>query len=213
MRNLNSTDHFLSQIDKGLRTLMVKSNTRNTASPANKVESTPDLNENDKKISARLMRVNHAGEIAAQGLYHGHSLMAKDEKIKQNFNQSAQEEEAHLSWCEQRLDELQDRPSIFTPVWYLGSYAMGAAVGVLGDKWSLGFVSETEKQVVKHLDKHLSRLPKDDIKSREILLKMREDEAMHDKNAQAAGAYELPQPAKTLMNAVSKIMTKTSYWI
>lgn len=213
MRNFNSTDHFLSQIDKGLRTLMVKSNTRNTASPANKVESTPDLNENDKKISARLMRVNHAGEIAAQGLYNGHSLMAKDEKIKQNFNQSAQEEEAHLSWCEQRLDELQDRPSIFTPVWYLGSYAMGAAVGVFGDKWSLGFVSETEKQVVKHLDKHLSRLPKDDIKSREILLKMREDEAMHDKNAQAAGAYELPQPAKTLMNAVSKIMTKTSYWI
>ena len=159
------------------------------------------------------MRVNHAGEIAAQGLYHGHSLMAKDENIKQNFNQSAQEEEAHLSWCEKRLDELQDRPSVFTPVWYLGSYAMGAAVGVFGDKWSLGFVSETEKQVVKHLDKHLSRLPKDDIKSREVLLKMREDEALHDKNAQAAGAYELPQPAKSLMNAVSKIMTKTSYWI
>ena len=213
MRNFNSTDHFLSQIDKGLRTLMVKSNTRNTASPANKIENTPELNENDKKISARLMRVNHAGEIAAQGLYHGHSLMAKDENIKQKFNQSAQEEEAHLSWCEQRLDELQDRPSVFTPVWYLGSYAMGAAVGVFGDKWSLGFVSETEKQVVKHLDKHLSRLPEDDIKSRKVLLKMREDEALHDKNAQAAGAYELPHPVKTLMNAVSKIMTKTSYWI
>jgi ubiquinone biosynthesis monooxygenase Coq7 len=213
MRNFNSTDHFLSQIDKGLRTLLVKSNTRNTTSPADKIESTPELNKNDKKISARLMRVNHAGEIAAQGLYHGHSLMAKDENIKQKFNQSAQEEETHLSWCESRLDELQDRPSVFTPVWYLGSYAMGAAVGVLGDKWSLGFVSETEKQVVKHLDKHLSRLPEDDIKSREVLLKMREDEALHDKNAQAAGAYELPQLAKTLMNAVSKIMTKTSYWV
>lgn len=213
MRSFNTTDHFLSQIDKGLRTLLVKSNTRKSPSPADKVESKVELNEHDKKISARLMRVNHAGEIAAQGLYHGHALMAKDENIKQNFNHSAEEEEAHLSWCEKRLDELQDRPSVFTPVWYLGSYAMGAAVGVLGDKWSLGFVSETEKQVVKHLDKHLSRLPEDDIKSREVLLKMREEEAMHDKNAQAAGAYELPQPAKTLMNAVSKIMTKTSYWL
>ena len=213
MRSFNTTDHFLSQIDKGLRMLLVKPNVKNSDSPADQIDSKSELSENDKKLSARLMRVNHAGEIAAQGLYHGHMLMAKDESIKQKFNQSAEEEEAHLSWCEKRLDELQDRPSVFTPIWYLGSYAMGAAVGTLGDKWSLGFVSETEKQVVKHLDKHLSRLPDDDIKSREVLLKMREDEAMHDKNAQAAGAYELPQPAKTLMTAVSKIMTKTSYWI
>jgi ubiquinone biosynthesis monooxygenase Coq7 len=213
MRKFNSTDHFLSRVDKSLHTLFAKPNTRNSNSPADKVESKSELNETDKKISARLMRVNHAGEIAAQGLYHGHSLMAKDENIKQNFNQSAQEEEAHLSWCEKRLDELHDRPSVFAPVWYLGSYAMGAAVGVFGDKWSLGFVSETEKQVVKHLDKHLSHLPENDIKSREILLKMREDEAQHGKNAQAAGAYELPGPAKSLMNAMSKVMTKTSYWI
>ncbi len=213
MRSFNTTDHFLSHIDKGLRTLLAKPNVKNSSSPADQIHSKHELNENDKKLSARLMRVNHAGEIAAQGLYHGHMLMAKDDSIKQKLNQSAQEEEAHLSWCEKRLDELQDRPSVFTPVWYLGSYAMGAAVGALGDKWSLGFVSETEKQVVKHLDKHLSRLPEDDIKSREILLKMREEEAMHDKNAQAAGAYDLPQPAKTLMTVVSKIMTKTSYWV
>ncbi|QMU61699.1 MAG: 2-polyprenyl-3-methyl-6-methoxy-1,4-benzoquinone monooxygenase [Gammaproteobacteria bacterium] len=213
MRNFNTTDHFLSHVDKGLRTLLAKPNAKKSSSPADKVQSKPELSEPDKKLSARLMRVNHAGEIAAQGLYHGHMLMAKDESIKQKFNQSAQEEEAHLSWCEKRLDELQDRPSVFTPVWYLGSYAMGAAVGALGDKWSLGFVSETEKQVVKHLDKHLSRLPEDDIKSREVLLTMREEEAMHDKSAQAAGAYDLPQPAKTLMAAVSKVMTKTSYWI
>ena len=213
MRKFSSTDHLLSRVDKSLHTLFAKPNTINSTSPADKVESTTELNETDKKTSARLMRVNHAGEIAAQGLYHGHSLVAKDENIKQSFNQSAQEEEAHLSWCEKRLDELQDRPSIFTPVWYIGSYAMGAAVGVFGDKWSLGFVSETEKQVVRHIDKHLSRLPDDDIKSREVLLKMREDEALHDKKAQAAGAYELPQPAKSLMTAVSKIMTKTSYWL
>jgi len=213
MRNLNATDQLLSQIDKGLRTLLVKHNPKSSDSPADTISSKAELNETDKKLSARLMRVNHAGEIAAQGLYHGHALVAKDESIKQKFNQSAKEEESHLNWCVKRLDELQDRPSVFTPAWYLGSYALGAAVGTLGDKWSLGFVSETEQQVVKHLDKHLSRLPENDIKSREILLRMREEEAMHDKNAQAAGAYELPQPAKTLMTAVSKIMTKTSYWV
>lgn len=213
MRNPDTIDHFLSQIDKGLRTLLVRPNVKNSPSPADQIDIKIELSENDKNISARLMRINHAGEIAAQGLYHGHMLMTKDEGIKKKFNQSAKEEEVHLSWCEKRLDELQDRPSIFTPVWYIGSYAMGAAVGVLGDKWSLGFISETERQVVKHLDRHLSRLPEDDIKSREVLLKMREDEAIHDKNAQAAGAYELPKPAKTLMSAISKIMTKTSYWI
>ena len=213
MRNLNTSDRFLSQIDKGLHTLFVKPNSKTTPSPADGANNKTDLSATEKKLSARLMRVNHAGEIAAQGLYHGHMMMAKDAKIKQKFDQSAKEEASHLSWCEKRLNDLQDRPSIFTPIWYLGSYAMGAAVGTLGDKWSLGFVSETEKQVVKHLDKHLSRLPEEDIKSREILLKMREEEVLHDKNAQAAGAYELPWPAKMLMNAVSKIMTKTSYWI
>ena len=213
MRSFNNTDRFLSQIDKSLRTLLVKPNARTFTSPADKINSQIELSEKEAKLSARLMRVNHAGEISAQGLYHGHMVVAKDETIKQKFNQSAKEEEDHLNWCEKRLDELQDRPSVFTPVWYFGSYAIGAAVGILGDKWSLGFISETEKQVVKHLDKHLSRLPGDDIKSREILLKMREEEIMHDKNAQAAGAYELPQPAKKLMAAVSKIMTKTSYWV
>jgi len=213
MRNYNTTDQFLSHIDKGLRTLLVKRSTNTVTSPADKINNQSNLSEKDAKLSARLMRVNHSGEIAAQGLYHGHMVMAKDQEIKQKFNQSAQEEEAHLSWCEKRLEELQDQPSVLAPAWYLGSYAMGAAVGAFGDKWSLGFISETEKQVVNHLDKHISRLPEDDNKSREVLLKMREDEIMHDKNAQAAGAYELPKPAKLAMNAISKIMTKTSYWI
>ncbi|MEJ2116027.1 MAG: 2-polyprenyl-3-methyl-6-methoxy-1,4-benzoquinone monooxygenase [Gammaproteobacteria bacterium] len=213
MRSFNKTDHFLSQIDKGLRTLLVKPEAKTFASPADKVDSQIELSEKDAKLSARLMRVNHAGEISAQGLYHGHMIVAKDETIKQKFNQSAQEETDHLNWCEKRLDELQDRPSVFAPIWYLGSYAIGAAVGTIGDKWSLGFISETEKQVVKHIDRHLARISEGDIKSREVLLQMREDEEMHDKKAQAAGAYELPQPAKKLMAAVSKIMTKTSYWI
>ena len=213
MRNLNYTDQLVSQIDKGLRTLFAKPMNKPTSSPTDHVEEASKLSDEDKKRAARLMRVNHAGEIAAQGLYQGHSSVAKDENIRQKFTESAKEEEAHLSWCESRLSELDDRPSVFAPVWYFGSFAIGAAVGVLGDKWSLGFVSETEKQVVKHLDKHLDRLPEGDVKSREILLKMREDEIMHDQKAQAAGAYELPLPAKTLMSAVSKVMTKTSYWI
>jgi len=213
MRNLNASDQIISQIDNGLRTLFSKRNTRTSISPADNVDSQTKLSVQDKKISARLMRINHAGEIAAQGLYYGHASVAKDASIKQKFMQSAKEEESHLSWCVKRLDELQDRPSMLSPVWYLGSYAMGAAVGILGDKWSLGFVSETEKQVVKHLDKHLERLPVNDNKSREILLQMREEEILHDKKAQDAGAYELPQPAKVMMTAISKIMTKTSYWI
>ena len=206
-------DQFVSQVDKGLRTLFAESASKSAPSPADQINEPIELNDADKKRAARLMRVNHAGEIAAQGLYQGHSNTAKDENIRQKFIESAKEEEAHLSWCESRLNELDDRPSIFTPVWYFGSFAMGAAVGTLGDKWSLGFVSETEKQVVKHLDKHLDRLPPEDLKSREILIKMREDEAMHDQKAQAAGASELPAPVKVLMSAISKVMTKTSYWI
>ncbi len=213
MRSLNKIDHFICQIDKGLRTLLAKPNAKTFVSPADNLDSQVELSEKDSKLSARLMRVNHAGEISAQGLYHGHMAVAKDETIKQKFTQSAHEEEEHLNWCEKRLNELQDRPSVFAPIWYFGSYSIGATVGTIGDKWSIGFVSETERQVVKHIDKHLARLSKDDVKSREILLRMREDEELHNKKAQAAGAYELPQPAKILMSSVSKIMTKTSYWV
>ena len=213
MRNLNSIDQLVVQIDKGLRTLFIKTPNNSISSPAENVKEESALTSVEKKQAARLMRVNHAGEIAAQGLYQGHFSVAKDESVKQKFVESAREEEAHLFWCESRLEELNDRPSIFAPLWYFGSFAMGATVGRFGDRWSLGFVSETEKQVVKHLDKHLERLPEGDIKSREILLKMREDETMHDQKAQAAGAKELPQPAKYAMSIISKVMTKTSYWL
>ena len=213
MRNYNAIDNFLSHVDRGLRMLFVKPNVKYKSSPADHFDTDVELTKSDQQLSARLMRVNHAGEIAAQGLYHGQALTAQNENIKQQMHNSAQEEQAHLAWCEKRLAELNDNPSVLTPVWYLGSYAIGAATGMLGDKWSLGFISETEKQVVQHLDKHLSRLPEKDKKSREILLKMREDEAMHDKTAQAAGAYKLPKPAKVLMQITSKVMTKTAYWV
>ena len=159
------------------------------------------------------MRVNHAGEIAAQGLYHGHFLTAQNEKVKQQLHHSAVEEEDHLAWCNKRLEELDDQTSILSPLWYAGSYTMGAAVGLFGDKWILGFISETEKQVVAHLDKHLARMPEQDDISREIINKMRAEEAMHDQTAREAGAEELPKAVKLAMQAVSKVMTKTSYWI
>lgn len=207
-------DKVLSDIDKGLRTVFVKQDaTREGNSPETSQASADDLPEQNKKLSARLMRVNHAGEIAAQGLYHGHFLTAQNEKVKQQLHHSAAEEEDHLAWCNKRLEELDDQASILSPLWYAGSYAIGASVGLLGDKWILGFISETEKQVVEHLDRHLARLPDEDIKSREIINKMREEEAMHDQTARDAGAEELPQAIKFAMQAVSKVMTKTSYWV
>lgn len=213
MRHYNLADKFLLHVDRGLRTVLAKSQHDTDSSPADSVHLKFDLSEAENKLSAQLMRVNHAGEVAAQGLYHGHELTAHDERIKQQMRKSAQEEQAHLKWCEKRLKELNDEPSILDPIWYIGSYVIGAATGALGDKWSLGFISETEKQVVQHIDDHLSRLPKNDVKSQVLLAKMREDEEQHDKSAQAAGAHELPKPAKSIMNAVSKIMTKTSFWI
>ena len=213
MRDYSLIDKFLNHADRGMRTMFAKPNFKVNPSPADKIDSNENLTKSDKQLSARLMRVNHAGEVAAQGLYHGQGLTAQDEKIKIQMARSAQEEQAHLAWCEKRIVELDDHRSALTPVWYIGSYAIGAFAGMLGDKWSLGFISETEKQVVQHLDEHLERIPKQDTKSREILVKMREDENMHDKTAQALGANTLPKPAKLLMRAASKVMTKTAYWV
>ena len=214
MRNYTFMDQLIADIDRGIRTVFVKQNATRTPTKNTATEKTSDeLTEQDKKLSARLMRVNHAGEIAAQGLYHGHFLTAHNEKVKQQLHQSALEEEDHLAWCNQRLEELDDQPSMLSPLWYAGSYTIGASVGLIGDKWILGFISETEKQVVNHLDKHLARLPEDDHKSREIINKMREEEAMHDQTARDAGAEELPKAVKIAMQAISKVMTKTSYWV
>lgn len=213
MRDYSTFDHFLSHTERGLRAVFAVLGMRVDPSASDGMDTEDGLQVPDKRISAQLMRVNHAGEVAAQGLYHGHACTARDKQVKQQMQNCAQEEQAHLGWCEKRLAELDDHPSTLTPVWYLGSYAIGAAVGLLGDKWSLGFVSETEKQVVQHLDRHLLRLPKNDEESREILLKIREDEARHDKNAQDAGVRKIPRSARHAMRAVSKIMTTTAYWV
>ena len=164
-------------------------------------------------LSARLMRVNHAGEVAAQALYHGQALMAKDAVTRDWLLAAAQEEADHLAWCEQRLTELGSRPSLLNPFWYAGSFAIGAIAAAVSDRVSLGFVAETERQVETHLTDHLERLPDDDARSRAILETMRADEVLHGARAQAAGGIELPAPVRFLMRRASRVMTRTAYWI
>ena len=171
------------------------------------------LADTEKRRSAALMRVNHAGEVAAQALYAGHAVTARDERVRAAMLQAAAEEGDHLSWCATRVGELDSHVSYLTPVWYFGSFAIGALAGAAGAKWNLGFVMETERQVVQHLDKHLGLLPEQDQKSRDILQQMRRDELQHASAAQAAGGVELPRPVRTLMRGCAKVMTGAAYWI
>jgi ubiquinone biosynthesis monooxygenase Coq7 len=159
------------------------------------------------------MRVNHAGEVAAQALYQGHAAVARDKSVEEQMKHAADEEFDHLAWCEERIRELGYEPSRLSPVWYAGAFAIGAASGVLGDKWSLGFIAETEKQVCAHLEEHLERLPAEDAKSRAIVSQMRDEEEEHGENAMDAGAAELPPPVVRMMRATAKVMTKTAYWV
>ena len=159
------------------------------------------------------MRVNHAGEVAAQALYQGQALTARGSHVRESLRQAAQEEGDHLAWCEERLRELDSHPSVLNPLWYAGSLAIGALAGVLGDRVSLGFVAETERQVEGHLAEHLQRLPLNDERSRRILAQMKADETRHGENARAAGARELPAPVKLLMKLTARVMTRTAYWV
>jgi len=167
----------------------------------------------ERHHAAGLMRVNHAGEVAAQALYHGQSFFARSESVRDHLLHAAAEEADHLRWCEQRLAELGEAPSRLAPVWYGASFAMGALAAVAGDRYSLGFVEETERQVVRHLDGHLQRLPPEDRRSRAILEQMRSDEARHGAEARAAGGTDLPLPVRFAMSAVAKVMTRTAYWL
>ncbi len=159
------------------------------------------------------MRVNHAGEVAAQALYQGHAAVARDTSIEAQMQQAADEELDHLAWCEQRIHELGERTSLLSPLWYAGAFVIGAASGALGDRWSLGFIAETERQVCDHLDSHLEGLPAEDTRSRAIVATMRDEERQHGEDAVAAGAAELPPPVRKLMQATARVMTRTAYWI
>jgi len=181
-------------------------------SPAQSIEETT-LIETERRLSEGLMRVNHAGEVSAQALYQGQAMSSRNAKVCNTMQQSAEEEIDHLAWCEQRINELGGRTSFLNPLWYLGSLSLGTLAGIAGDKWSLGFVAETERQVVVHLQEHLKRLPSNDLKSRAIVQQMAEDEARHGVIARETGGVDLPIIIKTAMRFCSKLMTKTAYWV
>ena len=204
-------DRFIVAFDKGLRTLFAPAQTLRPV-PG---DALPDvvLSDPERRDVASLMRVNHSGEICAQALYQGQALTARNAQARAALEQAAREETEHLAWTERRIEELGGRKSVLNPFWYAGSFAIGAAAGLLGDRWNLGFLAETERQVVDHLEGHLRRVPAEDSRSRAILEQMREDEARHATSAFRHGASVLPAPARLAMRFASRVMTRTSYWV
>ena len=206
----NIIDTAIVQLDQALKTLIPGSVHTQRGNPAASTEPV-DLSEPERKHTAGLMRINHTGEVCAQALYQGQALTARLSEVRESMTEAASEEIDHLGWCEERLDELNSRPSLFNPLWYGMSFGLGAVAGLAGDKWSLGFVAETEKQVCTHLQDHLQKLPEQDEKSQAILTQMLEDEARHAVNAEAAGAAELPIPIKSAMALMSTVMKVSTY--
>jgi ubiquinone biosynthesis monooxygenase Coq7 len=204
-------DKLIIEFDKGLRTLLARAPTVRPYPDAGLPEA--ELSERDKKHAAALMRINHTGEICAQALYQGQALTARDPAVQEKLQQAAQEETEHLAWTSKRVHELGSHLSALNPLYYTGSLALGAAAGLLGDKWNLGFLAETERQVGGHLQSHLHSLPPQDEKSRAVVQQMYVDETRHSEMAKELGGAELPLPVKLLMKATSKIMTKTVYWV
>jgi len=209
-RKFSPLDNVMMQLDTGLRTLFGKPNITERANPEDAVAE-GELSTQEKDLAGRLMRINHSGEVAAQGLYQGQALTAKLPKVREKMQRAAQEENDHLDWCEQRIHELGTHTSYLNPLWYVGSVAIGATAGLAGDKWSLGFVAETEHQVVRHLNSHLEQISEHDHKSRAILEQMKEDEGQHATAALNAGGAALPTQVKKFMALTSKVMTKTVY--
>lgn len=204
-------DRLIIEFDKGLRTLFAPAPTVRPRPGAELPEAS--LTEAERRHAAGLMRVNHAGEICAQALYQGQALTARNPKAKMALTQAAQEETEHLNWCETRLAELGSHTSHLNPFWYTGSLAIGMLAGALGDKWNLGFLAETERQVEAHLQSHLERLPPGDARSRAIVEQMKIDEAKHATTALAHGGAPLPLPVRLAMRLTSKVMTATAYRI
>ena len=211
MRDLTRLDRLLIDAQNALDTVF-GSPRAERPNPGNG-EAQIVLDDSERRHAAGLMRINHVGEVCAQALYVGQAAVARDEATRRQLLAAAQEETDHLAWCAQRLRELDSRPSLLNPLWYAGSYAIGALAGLRGDGWNLGFVVETERQVEAHLDEHLQQLPEADARSRAIVQTMKADEARHAENAQAQGARLLPQPLPTLMAAASKLMKTIAYRI
>jgi ubiquinone biosynthesis monooxygenase Coq7 len=216
-------DTFISAADRALRALLappaggrpVPHSPQNPGKDPDKGREGPKrdaaLSPEDRRESAALMRVNHAGEVAAQALYHAQALFARDPQVREFMLQAAREETDHLAWCETRIKELGARPSVLNPLWYVGSFGIGAIAALMGDKASLGFVAETERQVEGHLKSHLDLLPADDARSRAIVQAMVHDEAGHGRQAESAGAASLPGPVREVMRRTAQVMTHTAY--
>ncbi|MEQ1814956.1 MAG: 2-polyprenyl-3-methyl-6-methoxy-1,4-benzoquinone monooxygenase [Nitrosomonas sp.] len=204
-------DKLIIGFDGALRTLLTSAQTLRSVPGSELPEA--ELTDIEKRLSSALMRVNHVGEVCAQALYQGQGLTARNEAVQQTLMQAAREETEHLAWTERRIAELGGRKSLLNPLWYGGSFAIGVVAGMLGDKWNLGFLAETEHQVGAHLAGHLQLLPKNDEKSRAIVTQMKIDEASHATMALSYGGAELPLPVKFTMKLGSKVMTQTAYWV
>jgi ubiquinone biosynthesis monooxygenase Coq7 len=205
-------DRFIIEFDTTLRSVVGGANA-GRPTPGTESGANAALDSDQRKHAAGLMRVNHVGEVCAQALYQSQKLVARDSQIKEMLDHSGQEEMDHLAWCETRLKELGSHTSYLNPLWYVGSFAIGLAAGLAGDKWSLGFVAETEKQVENHLVSHLKNLPEEDHRSRAIVDQMRLDEIEHGQAAVRAGGVILPEPIQKIMQTMSKVMTTTAYKI
>jgi len=204
-------DLALNAADGALRTLFAKPHA-SRACPTVPAQAT-ELNQDDKALSGALMRVNHVGEVCAQALYAAQALGTRDAVLRRHFLDASREEGDHLAWTKDRLDELGARPSLLNPLWYAGAFGLGLVASRLGDRLSLGFVVETERQVEAHLASHLERLPQGDHESRAIVAQMKDDEAVHAKAAENAGAQHLPAPVRVLMRSAAKVMTTVAHRI
>ena len=214
MRTLSLLDKILVEIDQSLRVVHATAPTTERPNPAEGIQETAPLSDEDRQLINRLMRINHTGEVSAQGLYRGQAMTANRPDIKAQMDRAAMEENDHLNWTEKRLHALDGRKSLLNPLFYWGSFAIGAAAGKIGDKWSLGFVKETEDQVIKHLEEHINHLPAHALADMAILQKMKEDETHHGDVAMQSGGAKLPFPVrKLLMPLMSKVMTKSAYYV
>lgn len=213
-RRYTLLDRLLTPADQTLRTLFA-SHVAARPNPADNLPETPQIAADPaaRKQVAALMRINHSGEVSAQALYQGQAFVSRSEATRESLMEAAREETDHLAWCAERIHQLGGRTSVLNPLWYAGSFTIGALAGLAGDKVSLGFVAETERQVVEHLEEHLQRLPAEDVRTRAIIQQMSADEERHGRNAELAGGAPLPGPIRALMKLTSKVMTRTAYWV
>jgi len=210
LRTLAPLDRLLVELQRAVETVAIAAPAPMQPSPAGDLADAP-LDESARRHAAGLMRINHVGEVCAQALYFGQAAVAREEPLRRQLLDAAAEETDHLAWCGERLAELGSRPSLLNPLWYAGAYAIGLGAGLVGDRVSLGFVVETERQVEAHLGEHLETLPAGDVRSRAIVARMKDDEARHAANARAAGAIDLPAPVPGVMRLAAGIMKKIAY--